>query len=78
MCVCVCEHSTSLFLKYLNSCIIQYAFNNVQSRRNTPDCLGDIGSFHKHSCAQTDILITPESQYLYRKEIGRGHIMFLF
>lgn len=34
--------------------------------------------FTKQSCTITDILITPESQYSYRKRITRGHIMFVF
>ena len=34
--------------------------------------------FTKQSCTKTDILITPESQYSYRKRITRGHIMFVF
>ena len=34
--------------------------------------------FTKQSCTVTDILITPESQYSYRKRITRGHIMFVF
>lgn len=34
--------------------------------------------FTKQSCTITDTLITPESQYSYRKRITRGHIMFVF
>lgn len=34
--------------------------------------------FTKQSCTITDILITQESQYSYRKSITRGHIMFVF
>lgn len=34
--------------------------------------------FTKQSCTITDILITPENQYSYRKRITRGHIMFVF
>lgn len=34
--------------------------------------------FTKQSCTITDILITPESQYSYRKRNTRGHIMFVF
>lgn len=34
--------------------------------------------FTKQSCTITDILITPESQYSYRKTITRGHMMYVF
>lgn len=47
----------------------------VQTRGNKQGCIGDIiCTFHKAIMYNT--LITPESQYSYRKRITRGHIMF--
>lgn len=53
----------------------------VQTRGNKSNKAAYVISFAhftKQSCTITDILITPESQYSYRKRITRGHIMFVF
>lgn len=50
----------------------------VQTGGNKQGCIGDIiCTFHK-AIMYSNILITPESQYSYRKRTPRGHIMFVF